>query len=94
MNIKQCDLGYTHYEPPIHKTYEQLHAQVYGIDDLSVQEARSWYNKIQKLNETKAKLQVGMDKALERKDVDLYLKLNDKWDNAHWEIDDLYRFAA
>jgi hypothetical protein len=91
VNIKQCNLGYAHYEPSVYKTYEQLQAQVYGIDSLSVQEARSWHNKIQKLNETKAKLQTGMDKALEREDVDLYLKLNDKWVNAHCEIDDLYR---
>ena len=75
-----------------HKNWYQYMAEVYGRQ-LSGQEARSWYNKIQKLEDTKSKLDKGMQKALENDNVDLYMKLLDKWFDAEWEQQDLQKLG-
>ena len=72
----------------LHKTWYQYVAEIYGRQ-LSAQEARAWYNKIQRLDDTKSKLDKGMQKALENDNVNLYIKLLDKWLEAEWEQQDL-----
>jgi len=87
MHVIRCE-GYTHYEYDC-KTYDQLLAEIYGIK-LSAQEARGRMGKIAKLTESKSKMLSGIDKALERDDMKLFEKLNEKWFDLDDELQKLY----